>query len=232
MYLAKFVKGLLRDPHPRMVRENIARNRKALGEHMGVILRDLPSFAPTAVRIACRRFFSYRRLPFVLPPQRSNRFHLFYQTEHLPNWNSRLTLCDEVDRHGIPRLKAHVAFGEGDFQTVLKANRIFARRIAEGGFGDVAYEEEKLRAQLESSRHSFNSSAHHIGTTRMSVDPAEGVVDPDCKVHGIENLYIAGSSVFPTSGHANPTLMLVALADRLGVHLRDTITTPTISIPI
>jgi choline dehydrogenase-like flavoprotein len=58
-----------------------------------------------------------------------------------------------------------------------------------------------------------------MGTTRMSVAPADGVVDVDCRVHGIENLFVAGSSVFATSGYANPTLTLVALAVRLGRHL-------------
>jgi choline dehydrogenase-like flavoprotein len=56
---------------------------------------------------------------------------------------------------------------------------------------------------------------HHMGTTRMSRDPRHGVVDADSRVHGIENLYVAGSSVFPTSGSANPTLTIVALALRL-----------------
>jgi choline dehydrogenase-like flavoprotein len=66
----------------------------------------------------------------------------------------------------------------------------------------------------------FNSNAHNIGTTRMSDTPESGVVDTDCKVHGVENLYVAGSSVFPTSGHANPTLMILALALRLADHLK------------
>ena len=60
---------------------------------------------------------------------------------------------------------------------------------------------------------------HHMGTTRMSADPRQGVVDADCRVHGLRNLYVAGSSVFPTSGAANPTLTLVALAWRLAHHL-------------
>ncbi|MDF2766753.1 MAG: oxidoreductase, partial [Rhodospirillales bacterium] len=60
---------------------------------------------------------------------------------------------------------------------------------------------------------------HHIGTTRMSEDPARGVVDGDCRVHGIANLYVAGSSVFPNSGSANLTLTVVALALRLAAHL-------------
>jgi choline dehydrogenase-like flavoprotein len=59
-----------------------------------------------------------------------------------------------------------------------------------------------------------------MGTTRMHVDPKRGVVDPDCRVHGVANLYVAGSSVFPTSGYANPTFTIVALALRLADHLK------------
>jgi len=65
----------------------------------------------------------------------------------------------------------------------------------------------------------IESSCHHIGTTRMHPDPKQGVVDQNCRVHGISNLHVAGSSVFPTSGHANPTLTIVALALRLADHL-------------
>jgi choline dehydrogenase-like flavoprotein len=61
---------------------------------------------------------------------------------------------------------------------------------------------------------------HHMGTTRMSTDPTQGVVDADCKAHGIGNLYVAGSSVFPSCGPVNPTLTIVALAMRLADHLK------------
>ena len=63
-------------------------------------------------------------------------------------------------------------------------------------------------------------ASHHMGTTRMGRDPATSVVDPDCRLHGVENVYLAGASVFPTSGCANPTFTLVALAIRLARHLR------------
>ena len=62
---------------------------------------------------------------------------------------------------------------------------------------------------------------HHIGTTRMSEDPKYGVVDRNCKVHTVDNLYCAGSSTFATAGYANPTLTICALARRLGTHLKD-----------
>jgi choline dehydrogenase-like flavoprotein len=60
---------------------------------------------------------------------------------------------------------------------------------------------------------------HHAGTTRMSENPADGVVDANCRVHGVDNLYLAGASVFPTAGYANPTLTILALSLRLAGHL-------------
>ena len=61
---------------------------------------------------------------------------------------------------------------------------------------------------------------HHMGTARMDASPTRGVVDQNCRVHGVRNLFITGSAVFPTSGYANPTLTIVALAVRLGEHLK------------
>jgi choline dehydrogenase-like flavoprotein len=66
----------------------------------------------------------------------------------------------------------------------------------------------------------YTDASHHIGTARMSTDLRTGVVDAHCKVHGIDNLFIAGSAVFPTAGYANPTLTIVALAIRLAEHLK------------
>ena len=66
----------------------------------------------------------------------------------------------------------------------------------------------------------FYGHHHHLGTTRMHTDPKQGVVDSDCRVHGVSNLFVAGSSVFPTAGSANPTLTIVALAARPADHLK------------
>jgi choline dehydrogenase-like flavoprotein len=67
----------------------------------------------------------------------------------------------------------------------------------------------------------LRSGFHHMGTTRMHRDPSQGVVDPNCRVHGMSNLFITGSATFPTGGYANPTLTIVALALRLADHIRD-----------
>ena len=66
----------------------------------------------------------------------------------------------------------------------------------------------------------YTDASHHMGTTRMSASPRTGVVDRDCRVHGVRNLYVAGSAVFPSAGHANPTLTIAALALRLADYLR------------
>ncbi len=221
-YLAKFFLGSrLR----RGLRYQLARaraNRAALLQHVRIVLADAPGLIPQIFRVIRARWFSRRRLPFVLPPKTSPEFYLFFQTEHLPNPESRLVLCPERDAFGMPRLEARIAFTELDIETVVKLHRVIRDRFAASGTGELIYDEAALRAHLRHSVEAFNSNAHQIGTTRMSRDPEHGVVDADCRVHGVANLFIAGSSVFPTSGHANPTLTLVALAVRLAAHLKTT----------
>jgi choline dehydrogenase-like flavoprotein len=91
--------------------------------------------------------------------------------------------------------------------------------INHSGIGQLKLELDRDDPQM------LLSSAHHnIGTTRMHDNPRQGVVDGNCKVHSIANLYIAGSSVFPTSSYANPTLTIVALGIRLGDHVKQMMT--------
>jgi choline dehydrogenase-like flavoprotein len=82
---------------------------------------------------------------------------------------------------------------------------------------EAGYVEEDLTAIKQLP---YTDASHHLGTTRMSVDPKSGVVDANCRVHGIDNLYVTGSSVFPTAGHANPTLTIAAMSLRLADYLK------------
>jgi choline dehydrogenase-like flavoprotein len=90
--------------------------------------------------------------------------------------------------------------------------------------GEALGAQSKGRARWPVARENLlatlNTSRHHVGTTRMSENPEHGVVDKNCRIHGVRNLFVAGSSVFPTSGIANPTLTLLALALRLADHLK------------
>jgi choline dehydrogenase-like flavoprotein len=107
-----------------------------------------------------------------------------------------------------------------DIQTVISAYKIFFERFKKLNKGNISYKEDEIRQNVMEEINNFSSRAHHLGTTRMSDSPENGVVDSNCKVYGISNLYIAGSSVFPTGGHANPTLTLIALTLRLADHLK------------
>ena len=197
----------------------LAGNRRELAAHLLTVLRDAPTLAPEVASIVRQRYFSRRRLPFVIPPRRTNDFSLFYQTEHAPNPDSRVRLGAERDRFGMPRLEIEVRFSEIDRHTVLEFHRLLQARFTAAGVGTMHLDESELLGWMEERFRRFNSSAHQVGTTRMSADPGLGVVDADCRVHSVENLYVAGGSVFPTCSHANPTLTMVALAVRLARHL-------------
>lgn len=219
-HLAKFLLGTFRRNNPLRALGILRGNRKELATHLRRVLADAPTLAPEVASIIRHRFFAKRRLPIVLPPRRSNPYHLFYQTEHAPNPESRVYLHTERDRFGIPRLEVDVRFGDIDKHTVLEMHRIIQMRFATTGAGEFKCDETALLDWIEERRRHFNSSAHQFGTTRMSTDSTSGVVDPQCRVHGVENLWVTGASIFPTSGHANPTLTIVALAVRLADHLR------------
>jgi choline dehydrogenase-like flavoprotein len=143
--------------------------------------------------------------------------HLRTRVEQAPNPDSRLTLSQERDALGVPRLRLDWRLTELERRTV----RSMAMTIG-SEFGRLNIGRVKLPKWLveDVSPEWIGGSFHHMGTTRMAVSPKLGVVNRDCRVHGIDNLYVAGSSVFPTSGFVNPTLTIVALALRLADHLR------------
>jgi choline dehydrogenase-like flavoprotein len=135
-----------------------------------------------------------------------------YFCEQPPDRESRVALGDAKDHLGIPRLVLHWRIPESVRDSVLRMQQLLASRLEATGVGRLEAGEGELR---------FTDASHHMGTTRMGRTPADGVVNSDCRVHGVANLYLAGSSVFPTAGHANPTLTLVALSIRLAAHLRE-----------
>jgi choline dehydrogenase-like flavoprotein len=219
-YLAKAYVTAFRRRGPRQVWEALRADRSARREHWLVVLKDLPRAVPEALRLFQQRWLTKRRLPSVLG-RPGSRIDLFYHTEHVPNPESRVELDTVPDDFGMPRLRTHIAFSPLDFDTVVTLHEAVARRLTETGLGVLRYHDTDVRAKLADHVKHFNSQGHHLGTTRMSARPEDGVVDPDCRVHGLANLYIAGGSVFPTGGHANPTLTIVALAARLADHLRN-----------
>lgn len=138
--------------------------------------------------------------------------------EAVPNPESRITLDPERDRLGMPQVRLDWKLSPLDKRTARFLCRQLGEELARLDHGRLYISDWLLEDDAKWERH--HPWDHHMGTTRMSADPATGVVDADCRVHGMHNLYVAGSSVFPTYGAAPPTLTIVALALRLAEHLR------------
>ncbi len=135
--------------------------------------------------------------------------------------NSRVGLTHERDRFGLRRLALDWRLGELDWHTVRTATLTFGRLLAERDLGRLRVADwlRDGRADFPGPDEARVGGPHHMCTTRMSDDPRRGVVDRHCRVHGMANLYLGGSSVFATGGHANPTYTIVQLALRLADHL-------------
>jgi len=140
------------------------------------------------------------------------------ETEQAPNPASRITLAAERDSLGKNRVRLNWQLSAIDKRTIWRTHEIIGRELGRAGAG-------RLRVTLErddgTAIPSLTGGFHHMGTTRMHADPRKGVVNEKCRVHGVSNLFIAGSSVFPTSGHATPTLTIIALALRLADQVKE-----------
>ncbi|MCV6585592.1 MAG: GMC oxidoreductase [Marinibacterium sp.] len=149
---------------------------------------------------------------------RKGGLRLVYHAEHLPQADSRVQLGDRQDRYGRPCLTIGFSYDAATIDGVIDAHRRLAGLLQQAGLarvtlpGDDAVLRDRVLAQAR-------DGYHQIGLTRMSARADRGVVDADCRVHGVEDLFVASASVFPVSGQANPTISVVALALRLGAHL-------------
>jgi choline dehydrogenase-like flavoprotein len=138
--------------------------------------------------------------------------------EQAPDPQSRISLADERDALGLRRVRTDWRLGERERRTAAAFMGLIASEFARLGIGRCRLE-PWLQDGGPPMGDALGETYHYIGATRMAEDPREGVVDRNGAVHGMDNLFVAGSSVFPTGGHTNPTLTIVALALRLADHL-------------
>ena len=141
--------------------------------------------------------------------------------EQALNPESRVMLGTDLDQLGLRRMALKWTLSDVDFHTMRTATVQLAKLMAERDVGRMKVKDWLLSdgPPLDLTLDDLQGGNHHMGTTRMSGDPKTGVVDRDCRVHSVANLYMGGSSVFATAGHANPTYSIVQLALRLGDHL-------------
>jgi choline dehydrogenase-like flavoprotein len=137
--------------------------------------------------------------------------------EQAPNPDNRVTLTAQPDRLGCRTAEVRLVWSEGDKRSVRRGSEIFAEELTAAGIGRF-----EPWVEWEGPERPLWPGIHHpMGTTRMHMDPGQGVVNQDCRVHGVTNLFVAGSSVFPTGlGYANPTFTILALALRLADHIK------------
>lgn len=160
----------------------------------------------------------YRR--YAEKPIQGRVYRMSTRVEQQPDPANRVLLSDDKDALGLPRAKLDWRYTERDRRALLRGQRIAAEELAKAGAGRANFLEfDPTDAGGQEVDHLFGG-CHHMGTTRISADPQTGVADPNCRVFGTKNLYVAGSSVFPTSGQCNPTLSIVALAVRLADHIK------------
>ena len=144
---------------------------------------------------------------------------LFMRSEQSPNPDSRVLLSNTRDKLGLPEAKIEWQLTNMDKRTVYVASRLLGEELARLKVGRVKLP-DWLMAKNDSWIPELWGGCHLMGTTRMSESPENGIVDRNCRMHSVDNVFIAGSSVFPTSGYVNPTLTIVALALRLADHIK------------
>lgn len=142
------------------------------------------------------------------------RVRMMFETES--RRENRLELGDERDVLGRRRPRVHWRLDDGELDAMRRALLRFDAAFRRSGVGHI---ESRLADDPAAWTAALEGGRHHMGTTRMHADPRQGVVDENCRVHGMRNLYVVGSSVFPSGGFANPTLTIVALAVRLADRL-------------
>jgi choline dehydrogenase-like flavoprotein len=161
----------------------------------------------------------YRRLVKHRPPiPKAAKLDLFCLVEQRPDPDSRIMLSDQKDALGMPISRLNWQISEQERHTVRRLGQLICQEFQRMGLPQPVLS-DWLDA-TENWQSNFTDRAHPTGTTRMSANPKDGVVDVNGQVHGVDGLYVAGSSVFPTTGHANPTLMVVAMSLRLADWLK------------
>lgn len=209
LHAALWVEGGFADDDPLVAMKRLTRLTSPRADVVNLV-RGAPLVAETLVRTRLRNRSAVRLRDHQL-------VHAI--VEQQPDQDSRITLDTITDAYGVPRARIDWRVGEAESRTVRRAAGLFADLSTRLGLPRPDLDEA---VTADAGPLPLLDAAHPTGTTRMAASPEHGVVDTDLRVHGMDNLYVLGSSVFPTAGHANPTQMITAFAVRLGDHLKRT----------
>jgi hypothetical protein len=189
-----------------------------LAAHLRNAVLGAPRGAADMARILRDRLVRRPRKPGFLVRNRGGKYALHYHAEQVPTGASRIRLTHELDAFGVPRASIDLRFTEQDVESVIESHRLLDASLRANGMGRLEYWDppDRMRERVwETAADGY----HQVGGVRMGVDPGRSVVDANLKAHGLDNLYVASSAVFASSGQANSTLLAVALAMRLAHRL-------------
>lgn len=199
------------------------RGEGALGPHIANVARaPVSAFAGLANALY---LLAYAKLSGGHPrathliPAAPGAWRLHYHAEQTRDAANRISLSSQTDSIGLPKLRIDFRMREVDFEGVMRAHEILDEDLRQAGAGALKFDGDRAQ-NLADIAAAARDGYHQLGGACMSTDAREGVVDAQCRAHGVENLWIAAGAVFPSSGQANPTLTIVALARRVAAALR------------
>jgi hypothetical protein len=214
MYLAMITPGLGRRLAPPAIAHSITKDKvSGIPQHLGNLVRDLPQSLTTPASIFFRRYCVRRKLPGVFLYSPRNTYALHFHAEQVPVAQN----CMELAADG-ETLVVRYHLTERDVVSVIRTHEVLDQWLRRCRCGELRYwfHNGELAAAI---RAMSKDGVHQVGTTRIARKAEDGVVDPDLRVWGTANLYVCSSSVFPTSGQANPTFLVGTLAIKLAQHL-------------
>jgi hypothetical protein len=185
-----------------------------LGAHLLNVAKGLPGAAAISSDFLRRRYLTRSRIPGFFIRNKNRRYGLAYHSEQVPQSESRITLCKEVDRTGLPKIRVDLRFHQTDAWSVVRTHELLSDWLVNNRFGHLEWNdppEQRVSSVLAQAKH----GTHQIGTVRMGLNRNEAVVDRNLQTFDSPNLFVASTAVLPTSSQANPTLTAVALAMRL-----------------
>lgn len=203
---------------PETRQRNPAAGWRSYAAHLGNICRRPVRTVRDLAPVVRRRLFSSQRMNVFVVPSERGAFALRYHAEQTCRADNQVYLTGPERTDGPGGIGVSFQYSDQDIDSVVRAHAVLDERLRAAGRGRLIYHVGKAERPV-AVRAQASDGYHQIGTTRMSDDPATGVVDRNCKVHGLGNVFVASSSVFPTAGEANPTFTAVCLSVRLAHHL-------------
>ena len=214
MYLAMLTPILGRKLAPPAIAHSITNGKKtSIGRHVANILRELPGSLLIPASIFFRRYCMKRKLPGVFLYSPKNHYALHFHAEQIPHAGNRMELAGDGET-----LQITYGLTKADIDSVIQLHQVLDQQLRAMDCGELEYW-FPAAALHDAIRNMSKDGLHQCGTTRIADTPENGVVDANLKLWGTNNIYVCSSSVFPTSGQANPTFLLGVFAVRLAAHL-------------